>query len=73
VFEADGQTDRAVDGYIESARLSEDFTTGYAQCVTIAGAKAASDPATARRILERLVEAQPNRPVAREMLQRLFP
>lgn len=72
-FEDHGQPDRAIDGYIESARLSEDFTSGYAQCLAIARAKAVSQPAEARRILERLVEAQPNRPVARELLERLFP
>lgn len=71
-FETAGQPERALDGYIESARMSEDFTSGYAQAITIARAKAVSQPAVARRILERLAEAQPNRPVARELLERLF-
>lgn len=71
-FENAGQPERALDGYIESARLSEDFTSGYAQAITIARAKALSEPAEARRILERLAEAQPNRPVAKEMIDRLF-
>lgn len=67
------QRSAAIDAYIESARLSPDFTPGYAQCLSIANVIAASDPARARNILERLIEAQPDRPVAREMLQRLFP
>jgi spermidine synthase len=62
---------RAIDGYIESARISEDFTSGYAQCLAIATAEAKANPSLARSILQRLAEAQPNRPVAREMLDRL--
>ena len=73
VQDAEQQHDVALDAYIESARLSPDFTSGYAQCLTIVNAFAPSDPAKARRILERLIEAQPERPVARQMLERLFP
>ncbi len=73
VLEAGKKPDQALDGYVESARLSEDFTAGYAQGVTIAASQAKSNPAQARRILERLIEAQPKRTVAREMLDRLAP
>jgi spermidine synthase len=70
--EAEGRQAEAIAAYIESARLSEDFTSGYAQCLTIASLQAQSNPAAARALLQRLVEARPSRPVAKEMLQRLF-
>jgi spermidine synthase len=73
IHDAEQRRDDAIDAYIESARLSPDFTTGYAQGLSIANVLAGSDPARAKRILERLVEAQPERPVARQMLERLFP
>jgi spermidine synthase len=72
VHEAENRRDDAMAAYLESARLSPDFTSGYAQCLTFATVIAQSEPTRARRILERLVEAQPQRPVAREMLERLF-
>jgi spermidine synthase len=62
---------RAIDGYIESARISEDFTSGYAQCLAIATAEAQANPNLARDVLQRLIAAQPNRPVAKEMLNRM--
>jgi spermidine synthase len=70
---ADSENNRAqaIDGYIESARLSEDFTLGYAQCLAIATAESRNSPTLAKSILSRLVEAQPSRPVAKEMLERL--
>ena len=73
IAEAEGNSDKAIDAFIESARLSEDFTPGYAQCLSLASVEARSNPAKARRLLERLVEAQPTRPVARELMNRLFP
>ncbi len=73
VDDAEGRSAQAIDRYVESARLSDDFTPGYAQCLTMASLLAKSRPAEARALLERLVQAQPARPVAREMLQRLFP
>ena len=63
---------QAIDLFVESARLSEDFTPGYAQCLTLASLWARTKPAEARELLQRLAEAQPARPVAREMLERLF-
>ena len=73
VDEAEGRQPRAIDRFVESARLSDDFTSGYAQCLSLASVLARTKPAEARALLERLVEAQPSRPVAREMLERLFP
>jgi spermidine synthase len=73
IHDAEQRREEAVNAYIESARLSPEFTSGYAQCLQIASAFAASDPARARKILVRLIEAQPERPVARQMLERMFP
>ena len=72
IHDAEGHRDEAIDAYIESARISPDFTTGYAQGLSIANVLAPSDPARARKILERLIEAQPERPAAAELLRRLF-
>jgi spermidine synthase len=69
--QAEGDANRAIDAFVESARRSHRFSTGYAQCLTLAMQRAKSDPNGARRILERLVEAQPERPVAAQLLERL--
>jgi spermidine synthase len=71
--ESEGAMETACERYIESARLSEEFTAGYARILTIATAEAKSNPQTSRSLLERLAEAQPERPVARQLLHRLFP
>jgi hypothetical protein len=73
VTEDEGDRARAIEGYLESALISDDFTLGYAQCLTLASAWLKADPgsAEARRLLERLVETQPKQRVAREMLDRL--
>jgi len=73
VAQAEDRQDQAIDAFVESARLSDDFTPGYAQCLTLASLEARNNPAKARALLERLVAAQPSRPVAQEMLKRLFP
>jgi spermidine synthase len=67
----EGHRDQAIAAYIESARTSEDFTSGYAQCLSIASLLARSNPAESRRILKELIAAQPNRPVARQLLEKL--
>jgi len=51
--------------------LSEDFTAGYAQCLSLASVEAKGNPEQARALLQRLVEAQPARTIAAEMLKRL--
>jgi spermidine synthase len=71
IHEAEGHRERAIDAFIESARLSREFTAGYAQCLTIVSLLAPTQPAAARALLERLAEAQPAIPVARQMLERL--
>jgi spermidine synthase len=70
--DAEGRESQAIDAYVDSARLSSDFTLGYAQCLTWAAVKAKANPAAARALLERLVQAQPARPIARDLLRRLF-
>lgn len=71
VDDTEHHRDGAIDGYIESARLSKDFTSGYAQCLEIAAAESNTNPDFVRRLLQKLVEAQPNLRVAKEMLDRL--
>jgi spermidine synthase len=73
IDEAHGRMAEACERYIESARVSDNFTAGYARVVTIAAAEAASQPERSRKLLEQLIEAQPARPVARQLLGRLFP
>jgi spermidine synthase len=70
--EAEGQIAKALDAYMESARISQRFSTGYARALTLAMQQSKSNPDAARAILRRLTEAQPNRPVARQLLQRLL-
>jgi spermidine synthase len=72
VEEDRGRHELALLAYLESARLSEAFTSGYAQCLRIATALASSQPEKARAILEQLDQIQPSRPIARQMLERLF-
>jgi spermidine synthase len=69
--EGEGEMERAIAGYLDSTRLSNEFTSGYAQCLAIATALSKSNREAARMILEKLAEAQPDRPVARELLERL--
>jgi spermidine synthase len=69
--ERKGDARAAVAAYIQSAEMSPDFTAGYAQVLTLAAALAKSEPVRARTMLEALIAAQPERPVARELLERL--
>jgi len=73
IAESENNSNQAVDAFVESARLSTDFTPGYAQCLTLASLEVRTNPAKARQLLERLVAAQPSRPVAQQMIDRLFP
>src|SRR5207247_4511857 len=68
---SEGRATAGLDLFVESARLSEDFTPGYAQCLTIASLEAKTNPQSARTLLQRLAAAQPSRPVAAELLRRL--
>lgn len=69
--EADSDQALALESFLESARISPRFLTGYAQVLTIAMREAKARPEHARQILRRLDQARPERPVARELLQRL--
>ncbi len=71
IDEAEGRQQSAMDAFVESARLCREFTAGYAQCLTFVSLLAPSQPGQARKLLERLAEAQPAIPVARQMLERL--
>jgi spermidine synthase len=71
IAESSGQRDAALDRYIDSARLSADFTTGYAQVLARAAQSAKTDPDGVRRLLDRLTEARPERGVSADLKQRL--
>jgi spermidine synthase len=71
IHESERRHDLAVEAFLESARLSREFTAGYARCLTLAAMLAPGQPDAARGLLERLVEAQPAIPVARQMLDRM--
>lgn len=71
IAEAKGLSEAAETHYLESVRLSRDFTSGYAQLLTRANLIAPTNPAEARRLLDQLTEANPDRPVARELRIRL--
>jgi spermidine synthase len=73
VDESEGRIDAALAKYVETARISPNFTAGYARVITVATAEASANPAKARRLLEQLIEAQPSVPVAKQLLERLFP
>jgi spermidine synthase len=72
IKESQGQMTQAVENYIESARISDEFTAGYARCITLASLQAKERPEFARALLERLLEAQPREKLARDLLERLF-
>ncbi len=69
--EADGQRREALEDYLASAAASADYTAGYAQAVLVASAYAREDPASARRLLERLIQARPDQRLAGDLLERL--
>ena len=73
VDETEGRVDQAIDDYIESARISDQFTMGYSRCISLAAARVKDRPEAARALLERLAEAIPGQKIARDLLQRLFP
>lgn len=73
IHEVEGREDQAVNAFLESARVSSKFTLGYARCITLASVQAQANPEKSRRLLERLVEAQPQQRLAKDMLEGLFP
>jgi spermidine synthase len=70
--EAVGRLPAAIEAYLESARRSLHFTPGYARCVTIIQVLAGTDQEQARKLFQRLEEAQPAQPLARQMFGPLF-
>jgi spermidine synthase len=71
IDEGTGREMEALEAFVESARISAEFTSGYAHCLSRAAAMAGADRPGARALLERLIEARPERPVAAELLRRL--
>jgi hypothetical protein len=71
IAESEGRPEEAEQGFLRSVVLSADFTPGYAQLITRASLRARSDPDGARRLLDRLIEARPERPIARDLKVRL--
>jgi hypothetical protein len=67
-----GQTDHGLAACIDSARISPDFTTGYAHAIQIAIGMAKTDPPRARETLERLDTLRPDLLDARQALRQLF-
>ena len=72
VDEGAGRLSAAIDAYLESARLSLQFTSGYARCVTIIQVMARTDREQARKLFRRLEEAQPAQPLGKKLLSPLF-
>ncbi len=76
IKQAQGDPAAAVRDYIESARLSPNFLTGYLNALQYAAAQAETgntvQRAQARTILRDLRDANPSRPEAPEALRRLF-
>ncbi|MEQ8661790.1 MAG: spermidine synthase [Gammaproteobacteria bacterium] len=70
---ADDAPTARVEGVIAAARQSADFTLAYAYAANFALQRARSDPGSARRWLEALRDARPERPLARRLLRRLAP
>jgi len=71
IAESEGRPEEAEQGFLKSVRLSADFTPGYAQLISRASIRARTDPDGARRLLDLLIHARPERPVARELKTRL--
>ena len=71
IAESQGRPEAAEQGFLRSVVLSADFTPGYAQLITRASLRAHSDPNGARRLLNLLIEARPERTVARDLIARL--
>ncbi len=71
IHETAGRGAEAEAKFLASARASADFTTGYAQLISRASLLAPRNPAAARQLLEALVAARPEVPVAKQLLERL--
>jgi len=70
--EGEGRLQPAIELYLESARRSLFFTPAYARCVGIVQMLSATDRAAAKKLFDRLEQAQPEQPLGRKMLGPLF-
>jgi len=70
--EAEGRLPEAIEGYLDATRRSLQFTPAYARLVTIIQVLHATDRPAARRLFQRLEEAQPAQPLGRRLLGPLF-
>ncbi|MFO0826560.1 MAG: hypothetical protein U0572_00275 [Phycisphaerales bacterium] len=68
----EGRQDEAIDACIESARISEDFTTGYVQAIEYVNEMAKRDPQRCRAVLRALAKAQPGMQEAQRLLHDVF-
>lgn len=66
-----GRNSEAEALFLESARVSLDFSSAYAQVLTRATSLIRANPSAARRLLQELERVRPERPVARELLNRM--
>ena len=71
VLESERKVPEALRAYVESARISRDFSLGYAQCLSLVPLLSRSQPRLTREILTALMEARPEQTIARDLLQRL--
>lgn len=70
-LEGEAKLSEAGERYLESARASADFTPAYAHGIALATAVSKTDAKLAAKILEGLDAAQPQVPVAGQLLKRL--
>ena len=71
IADSEGHPEEAERGFLHSVGLSADFTPAYAQLLTRASLRAHTDPAGVRRLLDQLIQARPERPIARDLKARL--
>ncbi len=71
VLESEKKVGDALRAYVESARISPDFSLGYAQCLSLIPLLAKAQPQLTQEILRALMEARPEQSIARDLLQRM--
>ncbi len=71
IADSAGRNSEAEELFIESARVSPDFSSAYAQILTRATSLMRANPSASRRLLQALERVRPERPVARELLNRM--
>ena len=71
IAESAGRNSEAEALFLESARVSLDFSSAYAQVLTRATSLIRANPTAARHLLQELERIRPERPIARELLNRM--